>query len=296
MKTDIDRQEMKVIMAYLAVCIIWGSTYLGMRIAVSAFPPEIFGGIRFITAGAIMLLFAWIKGHTFPKNSKEVMKISLIGLMLIFGSNGTVMWVEQWVYSGITTLILATTPLFMALIEIFMPGENKVGFMGWVGLLIGFGGVVLLIFSGSGTGGVDVVGGANLLIAVALLWSIGSTYSKHLNPSCSIIPNIGIQMLVGGSAQLTLGIVIGEASKIHFNLKAVWVMAYLILVGSLVGYSCYVYMLQKWPAAKAGTYAYVNPVVAVVLGAVVLGEPVTPGIVLSMVIILGGVIMVQISI
>jgi drug/metabolite transporter (DMT)-like permease len=288
------REETMAILAYITVCIIWGSTYLAIRIGVSDFPPELFAGIRFLIAGALVLLFAYFKGYKFPENVTDVRRQAIVGLFLLMGGNGIVVWAEQWVYSGVTSLLMAIVPLFNAILELFLPKGPRIGLKGWFGLILGFGGVALLVLAGSDAKIVDVSGGILLLLA-AFSWSLGSVYSKTFKASGTMVANIGIQMFAGGIGLTIVGLLMGEAGKIHLTGKGMGAMAYLILAGSILGYSSYIYILQKWPASKAGTYAYVNPVVGVFLGAVILGEPVSSNVFISAIIILGGVFLVQLS-
>jgi len=288
------REETSVILAYIAVCILWGSTYLAIRIGVSDFPPELFAGIRFLIAGSLVLLFAYSRGYKFPNDFTDVRRQAIVGLFLLMGGNGIVVWAEQWVYSGVTALILAIVPLFNAILELFLPNGPRIGWKGWIGLLLGFTGVALLVLTGSDTKIIDVSGGILLLLA-AFSWSLGSVYSKTFKASGTTVANIGIQMFAGGMGLTIVGLLMGEAGKIHLTGKGLGAMAYLILFGSILGYSSYIYILQKWPASKAGTYAYVNPVVGVFLGAVILGEPVSSNVFISAIIILGGVFLVQVS-
>ena len=287
-------EESKTFLAYVAVCILWGSTYLAIRIGVSEFPPALFAGIRFLVAGSLMLAFSVYKGLKLPMNFSEIRRISTVGLFLLLGGNGCVVWAETHVHSGIASLIIATVPLFMVLIELFLPNRPLLNLKGWIGLLIGFSGVALLVFSNSTKSSVDSFGIILLLIG-AFSWAAGSVYSKSFKTSSSIIPNIAIQMLAGGLGLLIVGTSFGEFSKIHITTKGIGAILYLILFGSIIGYSCYVYILEKWPVAKAGTYAYVNPLVAVLLGALILNEPISISVVLSTLVILGGVILVQTS-
>jgi drug/metabolite transporter (DMT)-like permease len=287
-------EESKIIAAYIAVCILWGSTYLAIRIGVSAFPPVLFAGIRFLIAGALMLLFARLRGLEFPTNLKSIRDQSIVGLFLLLGGNGLVVWAEQYVHSGFASLLIATIPLFMAVIELFIPGRPRIDYKGWLGLLIGFSGVAMLVLSNSGEGSVDIKGTVALLIA-AFLWAIGSVYSKGFKPTGSVITNIAIQMLTGGIGLVIIGTALGELSHVSLSIKGIGALLYLIVFGSWFGYSSYIYILQKWPAAKAGTYAYVNPLVAVLLGALILGEPFTLTVLFSTIVILAGVLLVQLS-
>jgi drug/metabolite transporter (DMT)-like permease len=287
-------EERNTYLAYLAVCILWGSTYLAIRIGVSEFPPALFAGFRFLTAGLIMFLFSLYKGMKLPKDFSETMKISVVGLFLLLGGNGCVVLAEKNVNSGIASLLVATVPLFMAIIELFLPGRPRLNLKGWIGLLLGFGGVAILAFPNSSGSSGSIFGIALLLIG-SFSWAMGSVYSKSFKATASIIPNIAIQMLAGGIGLIIIGAFFGEFSKLHVTSKGIGAIVYLIIFGSVLGYSCYVYILHKWPAAKAGTYAYVNPLVAVFLGAIVLSEPLSIWVVMSTVVILGGVILVQTS-
>lgn len=294
MNSFVKDENKKVLLAYLGVCIIWGSTYLAIRIGVSEFPPELFAGIRFLIAGALMLLFGIYKGMQFPKTKLEFVKISIVGLFLLLGGNGMVVWAEQWVHSGMASLLVATVPLFMAVIELLIPNSPKLSIKGWLGLLIGFGGVALLVLTNSKGGSIDMLG-AGLLMIGSISWAAGSVYSKGFKASGSTVSHIAIEMLAGGAGLTIFGLLVGEASQLRFTSKSAGAMIYLIIFGSIIGYSCYIYILKKWPAAKAGTYAYVNPPVAVLLGTLVLGEPLSIQVVFATAVILGGVVLVQSS-
>ena len=288
-----DKENRRTMLAYLAVCFFWGSTYLAIKIGVENFPPFLFAGIRFITAGGLTIFYSKLKGNAFADNKKDIAKISIVGLLMLLGGNGLVVFAEQWVHSGIASLLVATVPLFIAIIEIFILRDKKMDYKGLIGLALGFGGVVYLTLGKSSTGGIIDFKGTLLLLFASLFWSMGSVYSKTFKANGSIISNIGIQMFAGGIGLSTVGLLRGEISSINFARSSVLALLYLIVFGSIIGYSCYIYILQKWPASKAGTYAYINPIVAVVLGTIVLGEPFTFSIVISMMIIILGVFMVQ---
>jgi drug/metabolite transporter (DMT)-like permease len=292
MKDGIKKEERQTILAYIAVCIFWGSTYLAIRIGVSELPPTIFAGIRFIIAGTLMLGYAKFKGLAMPQNLSEVLKISIVGIFLLVGGNGAVVWAETRVSSGIASLVVATVPLFMAIIESILPSKTKLNKKGWLGLFIGFTGVALLVLSDWNKASMDIIGMA-LLIVGAFSWALGSVYSKSFTSSASTISNIAVQMLSGGILLSIIGAFLGEFQRVHITPKGLGALLYLVVFGSIIGYSCYIYILQKWPAAKAGTYAYVNPPVAIFLGAIILGEVISMKIVLATIIILCGVILVQ---
>ena len=288
-----DKEEQKNILAFLCVCIVWGSTYLAIRIGVSAFPPALFAGFRFLLAGLIMIIYAKIKGLEFP-DKLNVKKLSVVGLLLLVGGNGLVVLASQWVHSGITSLIVASMPIFMALFELPLPGGSRLRSRGWFGLLLGFSGVVLLVTSSSGAGAINVRG-ALVLVCATMFWSIGSVYSKQFKSNGSVVTHIGIQMLAGGIVLTTIGMFLGELSRVNLSLKGIGSILYLAIFGSVLAYSCYIYILMRWPAAKAGTYAYVNPLVAIFLGYLVLKEPISLNVVICTGIILVGVSLVQTS-
>lgn len=280
--------------AYAAVCVLWGSTYLAIRIGVQELPPLLFAGIRFLVAGSLILLFAFSRRAAFPTDWRAGARYGVVGLFLLLGGNGLVVVAEQWVNSGIASLMVATVPLFMAIIEFLFMRRETLAWRGWLGLLVGFAGVGILVFSDGSSHGADPMG-LLLLIGACISWAAGSVYSKTLKPSGSVVVQIGIQMLAGGAALSLLGLLLGEAGRLNFTPSGLWAMAYLVVFGSIIGYSAYIYVLQKWPAAKAGTYAYVNPVIALLLGAVILQEPLTLSMLIATVVILLGVLMVQTS-
>lgn len=287
-------KEKKAVLAYLAVCIIWGSTYLAIRIGVTVMPPLLFAGIRFVIAGLILIVFSKITKKKFPENKMDIMRQVIVGLLLLLGGNGLVVIAEQWVASNMAALILAISPLFMALIELFIPNSPRIDWKGWIGLFVGFFGVALLVGNGQGGDAINL-GAMLLLITAAFLWACGSIYSKSFKDSGDMLPNIGFQMLGGGLGQLFFGFLMGEAAKFVFPLQAMGAMLYLIIFGSILGYTSYLYLLRVWPAAKAGTYAYINPVVAVILGFTILGEKVNGTMLISTTVILLGVFLVQTS-
>ncbi|CCJ33146.1 EamA family transporter [Caloramator australicus] len=286
------KDDTKAILAFIAVCIVWGSTYLAIRIGVSEVQPFIFAGIRFTLAGSLMLLYAKIKTLEFPKSKRDVLNITIVGLFLLLGGHGLVVWTEQWVASSIASILVATVPLFIAIIELFVPNGSRLTLKGWIGLILGFIGVVFLTFTDSSSA-IDVKG-AILLLLASLLWAVGSVYQNTFKATGSTVSHIGIEMVVGGISLLIVGLLYGNIN-LDITLKGISALLYLIVFGSLIGYSSYIYILQKWPPSKAGTYAYINPIVAVILGALILNEAINLRIIISTFIILIGVVLVQTS-
>jgi drug/metabolite transporter (DMT)-like permease len=289
---NIKKENNKTIIAYILVCLLWGSTYLAIRIGVGEFPPFVFAGMRFLIAGAIMLVYSLLKGIQIPKKPVDILKISAVGLFLLWGGNGCVVFAETWVSSGMASLLVSTVPLFMVLIELALRLNTKISIKTWIGLLIGFGGVATLVLLNSNVESIDLKGALMLLFG-SFMWACGSVYSKTFKAEGSVVAHIAIQMLAGGLGLSITGALLGEIPKIHITAVGIGALSYLIILGSIVGYSCYIYILKKWPIAKAGTYAYVNPVVAVFLGFMVLSEPISVSIVASALVILLGVVLVQ---
>lgn len=287
-------ENRKVLMAYLAVCFFWGSTYLAIRVGVQDSPPLIFAGIRFVIAGAIMLGYCKLKGYGLPKEKADITNMAIVGLLMLLCGNGLVVYAEQWVSSGITSLIIATVPLFMAIIEFFFMRTVKMDLKSISGLLLGFGGVAYLVLGNADIAAIDLKGLVVLMFA-SLFWAAGSVYSKVIKFKGHIFANIGTQMLAGGVGLVLVSLIKGEFAALHFTQNSVLALLYLIVFGSFVGYSCYIYILQKWPAAKAGTYAYVNPIVAIILGALLLKEQISISVVISMIIVIIGIVLVQSS-
>lgn len=285
----INKNESMVFLAYIAVCIIWGSTYLAMRIAVSQFPPELFAGIRFALAGAIVLIFSVLKKYAFPGTFKDFIKAAIPGIFMLAGANGLVMFAEQWVHSGITSIILSTTPLFIALIELVIFRENKLGVIGFLLLILGFTGTTLLIAAGQGVGATDIKGGLMVLTA-SLLWALGTIYSQRVKCSGHLVTNIGIQMLSAGVVLILIGMAMGELNKVQINSNVVMAMVYLVVFGSIIGYSSNMFVLSRWPASIAITSAYINPIVAVLLGVILLNEAINQTSIVFMILTLGSVI------
>lgn len=281
------------VFAYLAVCIIWGSTYLAIRIAVFDLPPLISAGVRFLFAGLIMLGVSLWRRHPLPPK-KQIYQHSIIGLFLLLGGNGLVMIGSQWIHSSISALLFATVPLFIALEELLLPDGERLNFSGWLGLIIGFGGVALLLLTGQENLELSLKGVVILLFA-ALSWATGSVYSKRVKDGGAMETNLSIQMLAASLALILVGFLCGEGSHLTISLSGALAILYLIFFGSLLGYNAYIYLLNVWPTAKVSTYAYINPFVAAFLGYLVLNEPLTLLSLLGTMIILIGVFLVQFS-
>lgn len=289
-----------VIAAFAAVYVIWGSTYLAIRYAVATIPPFLMGGARFLISGLLLYAFTRLRGTTAP--TRVQWRSALVtGVLLLLGGNGAVIWSEQHVPSGLVALIVAIVPLWMVVFEWARPGGKRPAPAVFVGLGLGLVGLGLLIgpdaFARGGASKLDVAA-ALVPVAGSMLWALGSIYSRYAPRAASAQLATGMQMLMGGAAFVVVSVLVGEPR--HFNPGAVTAPSvvgflYLVTFGSLIGFTAYIYLLGATTPAKASTYAYVNPVVAVMLGWAVAGEPLTPRMLVAAAIILGAVALITLA-
>lgn len=287
-----------VLAAFAALYIVWGSTYLGIRIAIDSIPPFFMAGSRFVVAGAVLYAFMRMRGAARPTAPQWVAATITGGLLLLAG-NGGVTWAEQLVPSGITALVIAAVPAWIALADWLRPGGKRPGALALAGIVIGFVGVSLLVSGRTATGAHLVhPAGAVALVMATLLWSIGSIYSRHSPKPANTMLAIGMQMMAGGGLQLLTGLVLGEAHRFSWAAitpSSAWAWVYLTSIGSLVGFTAYVWLLQVSTPARVSTYAYVNPLIAVLLGHLVLHEAVPTGVALAGGLILGAVVLLTLK-
>lgn len=268
-----------VVAALLAVYIFWGGTYLAMKFAVETLPPFIMAGIRFITAGAIVYVWQIIKGGERPK-AIHWKNATIVGGLLLFTGNGSIVWAEQMVSSGLAAIIVAIVPLWMTLLAWLWQGGERPRGMVFGGLMLGFIGIMLLV---KNSGGEVANGSSQWLGYLAILfasvsWAVGSIYSRVAKLPSAPFMAIGMQMLTGGILCLLFGLLTGEASRFdlaQISLQSALSLGYLIIFGSIIGFSAYIWLLKAADPTVVSTYAYVNPVVAVILGWVLAGEQMT---------------------
>jgi len=258
------------------VYVVWGSTYLAIAIAVQTLPPLLSAGIRFLAAGVILCAWLVLRGANLRVSARELRGAAVVGFLLLASGNGMVMLGERTVPSGLSALIVASVPLWIVVYR-RVAGES-IGRDLLAGVLLVLVGVAILVVPGGLSGAIAPTGALILFIAT-LSWALGTFLSPRLGQPRNVLVATAYQMLAGGAA-LTIGAaIVGEASRLDpstFSLRSIVALLYLIAFGSLVGFTAYTWLLQHAPISLVSTYAYVNPVVAVVLGAVVLSEPVTP--------------------
>jgi drug/metabolite transporter (DMT)-like permease len=289
--------RLKIAAAFAAVYVIWGSTYLTIRISIETIPPFLMAGIRFMLAGAILFAVVyrpWAKRERERITWRQWRTALIIGGLLLLGGNGLVTWGEQYVATGLVALIVATVPLWMAVLAPLY-GGSRVRWTAAFGVGIGLAGVALLLRPG---GGVPTQWQAYVVLLSPILWANGSLYAQRAHMPKQALHATGMEMVAGGALLALVGLFSGEAGRVHLaNISAVsaWSFVYLVLIGSLVGYTAYIWLLQNVTSSAASTYAYVNPLVAVVLGALVLGEPIGVFTIVAGVMILAAVALILTS-
>lgn len=287
----------RIWLALLALYFVWGSTYLAIRFTVETIPPFLSAGIRFLVSGAILLVWQRAAGKALPTRRQWV-STTIIGILLLLGGNGLVSYAEQFVPSGIAALIIGTVPMWLVLIEALRPGGVKPTWPVVLGLVTGFGGIYLLVGPHEVAGSAVVQNplGMGAIFLAAFLWSIGSIYSRGADLPASSLVATGAEMLAGSFVILAFSGLIGEWSA--FDLAAVtarsWLgLLYLITFGSLVGFVSYIWLLKHAPVSLVATYAYVNPLVAVFLGAWLADESLSARVLVAGTVIIGSVVLIN---
>jgi drug/metabolite transporter (DMT)-like permease len=287
----------KALIAYLLVCTVWGSTYLAIRIGVAHLPPFLFAGVRFLLAGLLLGGMVTLAGIRFPSRARDWRTLAITGVFLLVGANAILVWSEQFIASGVASVFVAAMPLWAAFFEAIVPGGKTA--LTWrigAGLALGFLGSALLAgITPHELANTDLRGPVALTFGSAS-WALGSVYWKRHPTEVSPYAAAAVQMAIAGGILIVLGLLLGEGPSWHLTGTGLGAMAYLILFGSIVGYTAYGYALEHSSASVVGTYAYVNPVVAVLLGRLVLHELVTTRMLAAMGLILGAVLWIQLAV
>ncbi|MCI0459112.1 MAG: EamA family transporter, partial [Gemmataceae bacterium] len=285
-----------LVLAFTLICLCWGTTFLAIKAGVRDLPPALFGGVRVGLAGVLLLLYLALRGESIQLPGRDLGWMLVIGGFLFLGGNGLINVAEKYVPSGMASVLGATAPLWIALLETLWPWGDRLRAQGWLGLVLGLGGVLVMLAPKVNEAGALPWFGPLLVLGSSLAWSVGCFALRHRRPSGSHLVGAAYQMILGGGIQTLLGLVLGEAGELtpeRFTPTAVFAFFYLLIVGSLVGFVAFNWLLGHVSATLVGTHAYVNPVVAILVGWLLGGEELTLGLVGGMVVILAGVALVR---
>ena len=286
-----------VVLALALVYLSWGTTFLAIKKGVEVFPPALFGGTRIALAGFILLSYLAIRRQSLRMSLPDFLWTALVGGLMFVGGNGLITFGEKFVASGVASILGATTPLWMALLEMAWPWGERLTVRGWLGLVVGLSGVVLLLASRlQETASVVQDAGPLLVLGSSFSWSMGSFILRYRRLRGNHLSVAAYQMVMGGGALFLIGLLLGEQRELErgrFTPEGVYAFFHLLVFGSLIGFVAYNWLLGKVPVALVGTYAYVNPLIAVLVGRVLNHEPITSWIVGGMAVILAGVALVR---
>ncbi len=285
-----------VILAFALVYFFWGSTYLGINIAVENIPPALMCGIRFLIAGGFMLGYCGLRGRKIACPPRQLGQMAVVGVLLLLGGNLTLAYAEKHVASGLAALIIAVTPLWFLVLDSLLLGDHHIALRGKIGLAFGVAGLVLLLWpdlSSTTTLGRVQLWASISLVGGSFSWALGSVLAKKWkSPEVDPFSATAWQMIAAGVANLLVGFSLGDISRTVWTARGIAATLYLVIFGSWVGYTAYIWLLGHVPTSKVSTYAYVNPVVAVFLGWLVLHERVTGFILAGSAIVVASVALV----
>lgn len=281
--------------AFAVVCIVWGTTYLAIRVAVQTIPPLLLTGARFTIAGVILFAVARWRGDALPRKRSVLAELLLVAFLMVAIGNLSVVWSEQWVPSGLAALFVATAPFWAAIMEWFHDSGDRIDLRGAFGMLAGFVGVGMLVTPGGAGASFDLhfILGALAVQVGSIAWQYGTMRGKYRLADVPPLMSSAIQMLAGGVFVAAVGLAIGEGRRLTVTATGVAALAYLTFFGSVLAYTSYVYALKHMRVTSMSVYAYINPLIAVLAGWLILGERLTPVSIVAMIIILGGVALVQ---
>ena len=281
-------------LAWIAVCLIWGTTYLGIRIALETIPPFLMAAFRWIVAGSLIIAILAARGERMPPR-RSWGSLAVLGLLLLGFGNGGVVWAEQTVSSGLTAVLVSTSPFWMVGIEALMHDGEALTVRRVAGLLVGFSGIVLLVWPEVhiGEGGRKFLSGVIAAQLACVGWAVGSTYTRRHGREENVLATAAFEMLFGGLLLLAVALLRREWTVLTFTPRTAGALAYLTFIGAVGGFSAYAYALKHLPVATVSLYAYINPVIAVILGTVVLDEPMNARMAVSAGIVLAGMALVR---
>ncbi|HEV2962105.1 MAG TPA: EamA family transporter [Candidatus Angelobacter sp.] len=292
------QHRFRVITAFTLLSTLWGGTYLAMRVAVEHMAPYTLASVRYMISGPIMLAACALAGQKIRLNRQDALRLLAIGALLLSVGNIGVIWAEEYLPSGLTALLVAVLPIWMAIIEAWIFKGRRIPPLGMAGLALGIAGIFVLLWpklsSGTRFGHAELIG-VVILLTGSFGWAYGSVLSSRWTLSIGVFAAIAWQMTLGGLVDTVVALGTGGFHHVEWTFKVVLAIAYLVICGSWIGFTCYIWLLEHVAAPKVGTYAYVNPVVAVVLGWLFLDEKVDGYMFAGTAIILAAVAMVNLS-
>jgi len=289
------RQRRLAYLAWVAVCIVWGTTYLGIRVSLETMPPMLMGGLRWLIAGALLAGYILARGETLPPPSRWG-GIILLGFLMLGLGNGGVVVAEQWVPSGLAAVMIATNPFWMAAVEAFLPDGERLRANIVAGLVVGFSGILVLVWPDLTLGAAGRRGflaGVIALQIASLGWSLGSAYSRRHARHDNVLGTPAYQMLAGGLIMTAAGTILGEWPHLYFTTRTVLALVYLSTFGAVGGFVAYTYALRHLPVSFVSLYAYINPVIAVALGVLLLHESFDSRMAVAAALVFAGVAVVR---
>jgi drug/metabolite transporter (DMT)-like permease len=275
MQSASNPKRFQVILAFTLVYILWGSTYLAIQISVEHLTPLLMGGTRFTTAGLIMLAVRAMGGNRILVPRRELLRLAVIGVLLLTIANVMMGWAETYISTSLAALLIAVTPLWFLILERLSHSTDRLSRRGMLGIALGVAGVAILLWpdiSGHTKFGMRQLFGSLLVLCSSFSWASGSVLTRRWHMPIDPFTASGWQMLFGGTICMVLALLAGDLHRATWAASSVWAIVYLIVAGSLVGYTAYVWLLKNVPIAKVATYAYVNPIIALILGVVFHGE------------------------
>jgi drug/metabolite transporter (DMT)-like permease len=287
-------------LAWVVVCLVWGTTYLAIRVALESIPPMLMAGIRWIAAGSLLIAGLAVRGERLP-GPRAWPSLTVLGILLLGFGNGAVVWAEQTVTSGLTAVLVATVPFWMVGIEAAGAHGESISRRRFAGLVVGFLGIVMLVWPelhlNDGGDSRGFLAGVLSTQIACLGWAVGSTYARRRGHTDAhdenVLATAAFEMLFGGIALFLLGLAIGEWSRLAFTPRTSAALAHLVLFGAIAGFTAYAYALKHLPVAIVSLYAYVNPIIAVVLGVLVLREPFSVRMAAAALVVMAGMLLVR---
>ena len=292
------QKQSRIILAFALLYVLWGSTYLAMRVVVRDMPPYVAGAVRYLISGPIMLAACALMGRKISLSRHDLGRLLVISILLLSLGNIGVLWGEEYVSSGLASLIVALVPIWVVMIEAWIFRAGRMTAKGLIGLAIGIVGLLVLLWpriaSGTHLGRLELLG-SGILAGASFFWALGSVFSHRFNLTVDVFVSAAWQMTLAGLVNGAVALITGQFQKTHWSIPALSGIGYLIVFGSWIGYSAYIYLLEHVPTPKVATYAYVNPIIAVFLGWLILREQIDVFMLVGTVIIIASVALVNTS-